>query len=414
EFDQPKTGSAVCNMAEFSNIYQFFDQQDYLTFNPDVAQAVANGLFSSGLEHYSLAGQFENRAATFTGTTGNDVIRGFGNRNIYPTSYELVSASPYDYRIVGTGRGEIDRLIGSDGRDNFLISAYTAPSVPNALQLYLGQGNNDYALIQNFEFAEDSIQLAGSPENYTQQVTNGSLYISQKNTNDLVAIVEGVTSPLSVVDRPAFGGAFNRGTFLLGNVNYFDEQDYLTFNPDVKQAVESGTLESAYEHFIRFGQLEGRAVTFTGTTGNDVIRGFGNNRYFYGTAYQVISTNPYDYRVIGTGTGEIDTLIGAPGVDNFAIAGYAAPSVPNGIQLYLGQGDNDYARIQKFEKGIDTITVAGSINNFTQEVVGGNLNIYSNTSANRDLVAIVEGMRAPLVEVQNPTSSPSPGTIFLG
>lgn len=229
----------------YSDIYPFFDEGDYLTFNPDVAQAVKNGQFQSGLEHFILLGQFENRVASFTGTTGNDLIRGFGNtRYFYPTSYEIVSTDPYDSRVIGTGAGEIDTLIGASGTDNFAIAAYTVlPSTPNAVQLYVGQGNNDYALIQNFEFAEDTLQLAGSPADYSQEVTNGNLYIYKKNPKDLVAIVEGMTSPLTVVDRPLFGGAFNRGTFFLGAVNYFDETDYLVGNPDVKQAVDDGLFK---------------------------------------------------------------------------------------------------------------------------------------------------------------------------
>jgi hypothetical protein len=41
-----------------------FDEQFYLDQNPDVAAGVANGGFISGLEHYRLYGEFENRAAS--------------------------------------------------------------------------------------------------------------------------------------------------------------------------------------------------------------------------------------------------------------------------------------------------------------------------------------------------------------
>ncbi|MDF0555318.1 hypothetical protein [Kamptonema sp. UHCC 0994] len=399
----------------YSDIYPFFDEGDYLAGYPEVAQAVKNGQFQSGLEHFILFGQFENRIATFTGTTGNDLIRGFGNsRYIFPTPYEIVSADPYDTRVIGTGAGEIDTLVGASGTDYFALAAYTVPSTPNAVQLYLGQGNNDYALVQNFQFAEDIIQLAGSPADYSQEVTNGNLYIYNKNPKDLVAIVEGMTEPLTVVDSPLFGGAFSKGTFFLGDVNYFDEADYLVSNPDVKQAVDDGVFKSAFDHYLRYGQLEGRIVTLTGTTDNDLIRGFGNSsRYIFPTPYQVVSSEPYDTRVIGTGVGELDTLIGAEGVDNFALGIYIVPSTPNAIQMYVGQGNSDYALIQNFQRGVDTIEVAGSISNFTQEIVGGSLNIYAN-SPSKDLVAILEGVSAPLAQVESAVFNAHEGTIYLG
>ena len=38
----------------------------------------------------------------------------------------------------------------------------------------------------------------------------------------------------------------------------FDEEFYLTQNPGVREAVEAGILSSGFEHFINFGQFEGR------------------------------------------------------------------------------------------------------------------------------------------------------------
>ncbi len=399
----------------YSQIYPFFDEGDYLAFNPDVADAVNKGIVASALDHLINFGQFEDRVPTFTGTTGNDFIRGVGTSSyFYPTAYEIVSTNPYDFRVIGTGAGEIDTLEGGTGADNFALGAYTVPSVPNAVQFYLGQGNNDYALIQKFRFGEDIIQLAGSPADYTQEVSNGDLYIYRKNPRDLVAVIDGIASPLSLVDRPQFSGDFYNGLFSLGAVNYFDEPDYLIAHADVRQAVENGTIASGYEHYVNFGQFEGRAVTFTGTTGNDVIRSFGSGaRYIFGTPYEVVSGEPYDFRAIGTGTGEIDTLIGAPGADNFSIASYSVPSSPTAFQLYLGQGNSDYALIQNFERGVDFVEVLGSVSNFTQEVMNGSLNIYSN-SPSRDLVAIVQGVTSPLVEVQSAAFRDNPGTIYLG
>jgi hypothetical protein len=407
-------------MAEltYSELYPFFDEGDYLALNPDVREAVQRGVFESGLAHLIQFGQFENRVTTFTGTAGNDLIRGFGEaRYFYPTSYELVSDDPYDYAVIGTGTGERDTLVGADGTDHYALAAYTSASTPTAVQFYVGQGNSDYALITNFGFAEDSLELAGTPADYTQEVTNGNLLIYQKSSRDLVAVLEGVTAPLTQVDRPSIGDPAGGGTFYLGAVNNFAEKDYLASNPDVRAAVDQGLFKYGYEHFVRYGQYENRVATFVGTTGNDRIEGFGQARYLYATPYEVISADPYDTAVIGTGTGEIDTLIGASGPDNYSTAAYITPSTPNAVQLYLGQGNSDYALIRNFERGVDVIEVAGTINDFTQEVSGSNLAIYRNGST-RDLVAVVEGVTAPLTQVESAVFSAGvaegTGTIFLG
>jgi hypothetical protein len=50
-----------------------FDEDWYLAANPDVAAAVAAGIYASGYEHYVLAGQAEGRAPAPPGTPGEPV-----------------------------------------------------------------------------------------------------------------------------------------------------------------------------------------------------------------------------------------------------------------------------------------------------------------------------------------------------
>jgi hypothetical protein len=40
----------------------------------------------------------------------------------------------------------------------------------------------------------------------------------------------------------------------------FNELAYLTANPDVDAAVRSASLESGFEHWLRHGRAEGRAI----------------------------------------------------------------------------------------------------------------------------------------------------------
>ena len=52
---QPASATSICDLPKF-------DEAAYLAANPDVAAAVENGEFQSGLQHYLLFGQTENRA----------------------------------------------------------------------------------------------------------------------------------------------------------------------------------------------------------------------------------------------------------------------------------------------------------------------------------------------------------------
>jgi hypothetical protein len=98
------------------------------------------------------------------------------------------------------GVGEVDTLIGGEGSDGFVLG-YPSISLLNSppQQFYVGGGDTDYALIQNFEQFSDVIFLPGSTQDYNLQPVNGNLNISTAS-GDLVGIVEGVTSltPLPV------------------------------------------------------------------------------------------------------------------------------------------------------------------------------------------------------------------------
>lgn len=170
-----------------------FSEQFYLQLYPDVAAAVDTGVFSSGLQHYLQAGQQEGRFGILLGTSGNDIITGFGLGD------EAITGVTFDALLnPGGGVGEVDILIGAAGTDLFSLGFPSFPPLTSSTQqFYVGSGNTDYALIQNFQQFSDFILLAGLPENYNFQPANGSLNISTSG-GDLVGIVEGVTSVLPI------------------------------------------------------------------------------------------------------------------------------------------------------------------------------------------------------------------------
>lgn len=165
-----------------------FNEELYLLVYPDVADAVARGDFSSGLDHYITSGQNEGRVASFTGTNGSDRITSFG---------EVAVVSGVDILTGDDGSiPQVDTLIGGNGFDLFLLGDY-----------YIGGGNADYAVIQNFNpLNYDFLAFTGQPNNYNFQVVNGNTNISTK-TGDLVATVQGATN-LSVLASDPFSNVF--------------------------------------------------------------------------------------------------------------------------------------------------------------------------------------------------------------
>lgn len=164
-----------------------FHEEIYLLAYPDVANAVKAGTFSSGFDHYRKVGQFEERGALFSGTSGSDRIQSFGNAAI---------VSGVDLLTEGGSTSQVDTLIGGNGLDLFMLGDY-----------YIGAGNADYAVIQNFNPLDfDFIAFSGQPNDYNFQVGNGNTNISTTK-GDLVAVVKG-NSNLSVLTSDPFTNVF--------------------------------------------------------------------------------------------------------------------------------------------------------------------------------------------------------------
>ncbi|WP_287524267.1 hypothetical protein [Okeania sp. SIO2C2] len=170
----------------------YFNEEIYRQSYPDIDVAINRGQFSSGLEHYIQFGQFEiERIGFFTDNDSNDIINAFGNN----TRIVGVSVIGYDLindRVIPSdlGTGEIDILVGSSGTegvDQFILGS--SPGSP----FYLGFGDLDFALIQNFDVPLDRIQLSGSLNDYRFEIVNNSVNISTVS-GDLIAIIEGVSS----------------------------------------------------------------------------------------------------------------------------------------------------------------------------------------------------------------------------
>lgn len=171
----------------------------------------------------------------------------------------------------------------------------------------------------------------------------------------------------------------------------FNEQAYLRAYPEIKAAVNAGSISSGRKHYLDFGQFEtDRFGFFFGTNANDTITGLGQgNKLIAGISFGVLSNGS-----TVAGVGQIDTLIGRQGQDVFLLGHPILSSFsPTPQKFYVGGGNTDYALIKNFKRGSDKIVLEGSSQNYTSQVVNGSLNISTSSG---DLVGIVEGVTSLL------------------
>lgn len=341
-----------------------FNEAIYLAENPEVAESVIEGQYISGHEEYVQVGQFQERnGVIFNGTSGNDEIQASGQKS--SVIGVNVETAEIGRRLITTateslGVGEIDILGGSPGQNTFYLGDN---ALENPSDFYLGNGDNDYAQIRNFDpTSEDAIYLAGNPEDYSLETIDGSVHISKND--DLIGIVEDV--PKLIPD-----GLFTENGLLLfapenayyakNSQPYFNQPAYLAANPDVQPLIDSEEYESAWDHFINVGIDEGRQTFFNGVVGDD--------SFFYPLGNATIVSFPitnYDpntgaIETATTGTGDRDHYHGSLGENRFLLGNAEE-------DFYVGQGDEDYVLIGDFDPKEDQLVVAGNIDDYQFDI----------------------------------------------
>jgi hypothetical protein len=386
-----------------------FFEPEYLLKNPEVAAAVKAGVFKTGSEHYRKFGQFEPaRAATFVGTKGTDIVTGFGvgNVEIIGIQVSLNAAGDRVYeKPSGFPSPVNDTLMGGNGTDTFVLGVGDFSDV-NGGQFYGGVSNTNYATIKNFDPQADKIRLAGTRGNYMLNNTpNGDFRISVGPIRAVapVGIVEGG------LNMPFF---VNRGRELLifdkvSVLDNFWEAGYLANNPDVAAAVKAGSFASGLDQYTKVGQFEtNRSATFVGTSGNDIVTGFGKGK-------TTIIGVDFDESYFSDGSHEFDTLIGSEGTDTFILAYGNIPMGPGGFpftsELYSGPGE---ARIRDFKASQgDALQLSGQVSDYQISPVGADLVI----SKAGDRIAILEGGAGlNLKQLTFPSTEFGPNPFLLG
>ncbi len=149
-----------------------------------------NDILDGGADVDKLKGEKGND--TLIGGTGDDELDGDEGNDW------LIGVNP---EAAQSGFGEIDELKGGDQSDTFVLG--------DAMQAYyLGQGNLDYGLIDDFDLNEsDVIQLYGIASNYnlktnvTDLPKGTAIFFGEEN--DLIGIVKDVKG-LSLTDSNVF------------------------------------------------------------------------------------------------------------------------------------------------------------------------------------------------------------------
>ncbi len=133
---------------------------------------------------------------TLWGTTGSDAITGgAGNDRITGVLATGTSAAEL-------GRGQIDRLTGLAGSDVFVLGDSRGMFYDDRSSGNLG--TSDYAMVTDFRLGEDKLQLRsagyrttvsnGNLSLYWDRNNNGRLDVSGTSRDELISILQGVTS----------------------------------------------------------------------------------------------------------------------------------------------------------------------------------------------------------------------------
>ncbi|MUG98646.1 hypothetical protein F7734_42705 [Scytonema sp. UIC 10036] len=211
-----------------------FNNNYYLANNSDVAAAVANGQFTSGLQHFLQYGKFEGRDPS--------VI--FSN-SLYLSQNSDVAA------VVAKGqmRSGFEHFINygfNEHRDLRMLSFDEG--------YYLAQNQDVFAAVKTnaFNSGFEHYLLHGQKEGRNPTANFDEAYYLDNNLDAKSAVTQGIFK--SGFDHfVSFGMFENRNP-----VSDFNSGEYLSANSDIVESVAQGNLKSGVQHAVRYGQYEAR------------------------------------------------------------------------------------------------------------------------------------------------------------
>ncbi len=215
-----------------------FDNKLYLAENPDVAASVAKGQLHSGFEHFLKYGLKEHRDLRML---------------LFDEGYYLAQNPDVKAGKFGSGFEHYLQYGQKKGRNpsaEFNEAYYLAnnPDVANAVTK--GTFNSGFDQFVRYGIIEGRSPIANF---------DNSQYLST-NPDLTTAVAKKIVVRSGVEQAVRYGQYEGRGAF---GLQLFDEQFYLAQYPDVASGVKLGKFTSGFDHFVQYGQKEGRLPSTT-------------------------------------------------------------------------------------------------------------------------------------------------------
>jgi len=211
----------------------FFDNDIYLEMNPDVAKAIAKvGYGGTGQEHYEQWGRDEGQP--------------FFDNDIYLEMNPDVAKAIANGSYTGTGQEHYEQWGRDEGRP--IIDMYDKTE-----QAEMKLHN---LVMENIKEQENAILNSGIAS------LDDSARALAEITGEFTALDSAVESVIKGFDD-IIASAIDAGAALAG---VFNEDEYLTMYPDVAKAVADGIIGSGAEHYAKWGEDEGRMPSIASMT----------------------------------------------------------------------------------------------------------------------------------------------------
>jgi hypothetical protein len=298
-----------------SRTQPYFNEPAYLAANSDVQALIEAGTYTSGWDHFIKKGIDEGRQTFFNGKVGNDSF-------FYPLGNAVVVSFPitaYDpetgaIETATTGTGDRDHYHGSFGRDRFLLGN-------DGEDFYVGEGDQDYVLIGDFDAKKDQFIMAGDLEDYKFDIYDdefqGVIYkefqISTADGDPIARIEDAET--LKLVQIPSA----IPGTTALVSTEY-EPAGGTEGNDTIDLGFPQPILAGAGDDLIDATASQGM---------NQIYGGVGNDTFNLGKDDILFGGEGDDRFFVKAGGG--NRLIGAQGADQFWIASEGVPESVNTV-----------------------------------------------------------------------------------